>query len=482
MTMANHQTAEDLPAPPPADVGPLPAAEASSAELNSVGPLSLKTVLLSVEQSYPLLQEVLLEHEVAAGGRLAAGGEFDLRLKTANEAAPLGFYQTYRNTAKIEQATFNGGSVFGQYRIGRGDFEPWFGDRQTDDGGEFKLGFEAPLLSNRQIDRRRAAIFQADLDVQAVDPLVRSQSLEFARLATQAYWTWVGTALAVDAQQQLLKLAAERAEQIEERVRVGDVEPIVRIDNERLIASRETKLIESQRKSQQAAIKLSLFFRSADGKPIVPGGDHAPDAMIVPAELHLPATEDLSQQAAANRPEFVAIDVVRRRAEVALAEAENKLLPKLNAKVEASKDVGAPSSSKGDKTPFKLEAGLFGEVPLQRSEAHGKIHAVQAKLAQIDVKRGFLVDKVGAEVQDAVSAMTTAAQRTRRAEDYLRLAQQSLDLGRVAFDAGDSDVITLNIREQAVTDAQLSLLSSQVDFLSAQADFRAAMGLDPLVD
>ena len=55
-----------------------------------------------------------------------------------------------------------------------------------------------------------------------------------------------------------------------------------------------------------------------------------------------------------------------------LEEAENLLLPRFDARLEASKDVGGPADEKGDKTPFELEAGLWSQVPLKRRQARGK--------------------------------------------------------------------------------------------------------------
>ena len=43
----------------------------------------------------------------------------------------------------------------------------------------------------------------------------------------------------------------------------------------------------------------------------------------------------------------------------------------------------------------------------------------------------------------------------------------------------DIDVIVLNIREQAVADARLSLIAAQADFFTAEADLQAALGIDP---
>jgi outer membrane protein TolC len=165
---------------------------------------------------------------------------------------------------------------------------------------------------------------------------------------------------------------------------------------------------------------------------------------------------------------------------VELAEAENSLLPKLDAVVLASQDVGAPATSKRDKSPFELEAGIYGEVPLQRRAAQGKIEAARGKLSQLQAKREFVANKVVAEVQDAVSALRAAEARIIRSRSNLELAEQTLTLGREQFEAGDIDVQLLNLYEQAATDAQFKLISAEADYFIAVADYNAALARNPL--
>ncbi len=71
------------------------------------------------------------------------------------------------------------------------------------------------------------------------------------------------------------------------------------------------------------------------------------------------------------------LGLIAEQVRVELAQAENMLLPKLDAGLRAAKDVGAAASPKGDKTPFQLEVGLYGELPLQRREANGKIEVAR---------------------------------------------------------------------------------------------------------
>ncbi len=238
-------------------------------------------------------------------------------------------------------------------------------------------------------------------------------------------------------------------------------------------------MIESERKLQETSIKLSLFLRNVEGEPQIPDPSQLPTVFPEHRTPNLDQLDADIASAVAARPELVELELLAEQVRVELAQGQNMLLPKLDARLLAAKDVGAPASSKGDKTPFELEAGLFGEVPLQRREAHGKIEAARGKLAQIEAKRQFVVNKVTALVQDAVSALTAAAGRIDRARTNQRLARETLALGREQFDAGDIDLIELNIYEQAATDAQLRLIAAQADFFIALADYRAALSLNP---
>jgi len=481
---ASHQQKSDNRPEPSQPERELPEPEVVSAipaeEETTPGVLELKEVILSVQEKYPLLRSALLERQVADGNELNVAGAFDLNIKAFGIAAPEGFYKTYRNGIALEQPTFGGGYVFSGYKIGDGNFQPWYGERETNEGGEFAAGFGTPLLKDRAIDKRREAIFKADLARQAVEPAARAQYLEFVRAASYVYWTWVASGQALGTERGLLKLAQARVKQIEERVAAGDLPQITRINNEQLIAARETKVIQAERKLQEAAIKLSLFLRDNAGKPIIPSDSQLPDGFpefVTPDQAQLSA--DIARAIAA-RPELAELNIAAEQVRIEMAQADNMLLPKLDMQLLASKDVGAAASAKGDKTPFELEVGVYGEVPLQRREARGKMVSARGKLAQIEAKREFVINKVTSLVQDSVSALQAAAARIARAETNLQLARETLTLGRDRFNAGDIDLIDLNIYELTVNDAQLMLIDAHADFLVAFADYRAALSVDPL--
>ncbi len=371
-----------------------------------------------------------------------------------------------------------GGEIFGGYKIGRGNFQPWFKERQTNDGGEFSVGVAIPLAQNRQIDARRAALFRATYGRDAVEPDIQTQIIAFVWESSYAYWQWVAAGRNYQIAQSLLRIAQQRNAGLTKRVNAGDLARIELTDNQRLIVSRQASLIDARRKLQQSAIKLSLFLRTPDGQPIVPSEDQLPATFPQAASIDSKKMNGDIQLAMANRPELVSLELLRRQLDVDLAQARNLYMPEVDAVVFASKDTGVPASSKRDKTPFELEASLQVSVPLQRRKALGKIRAIEGKLAQLSTKIGFTQDKIATDVQEVYMALLAAFQRIARAGESLELARTMEQAERRKFDLGASNLLLVNLREKATADAAKTVLQAMLDYFQAQADYRAVMALD----
>lgn len=430
----------------------------------TANPLELNEVIDAVADCYPLINVAIGELEAAEGKIIASWGQFDTIVSAYSIAQPLGFYQTYQNGTALSQPLFGGGELYGGYRIGDGNFEPWYGERETNEGGELKTGFSLPLLKDRAIDARRANLYAAGYQRDELESNVEARLLMFERFATQTYWEWVASGRVVEIQTEILELAEERVSQIQRRLEAGDLARIAQIDNDRFIAKRKSELIKAERKFQQSAIKLSLFYRDVECRPVIAGVDRLPQQTPVNGQLSEATVAAAIMQAISIRPELAELEAQRRQACVDLKYAENLTLPKLDVKGFAGQDVGGETSSTGDKTPFELQLGVFAEVPVQRREGVGKIRAAEGKLAELEAKRQFLSEKITVEVQDAASAINAAIRNIEQSQLNVDLNQQSLELARISFEAGDIDLIELNLYETSVADAGLELISAQLEY------------------
>lgn len=440
--------------------------------------LSLGEVIDSVYQSFPMVQAALYQRNVATGEQIAAEGAFDLKLKGIAANQPVGYYQTYRNSVGLEQPTYWGGQFFGGYRNGNGYFEPWYLERQTNEGGEFKGGVTIPLAQNRAIDERRAELWKAMYGRSSVEPFIQSQLIEFTFAASVAYWEWVGAGQNYRYAEQLVKLARDRNDQIRRQVAAGQKPESDLTDNERLIVSRQVKLIETRGKLQSAAVKLSLFLRSPNGAPRIPDLSELPDEFPLALPISDAALASDIATAWQQRPELRLLAFDRRMAEVDLSQAENLTLPQLDATFTSAKDMGKPTSPKNDKGPYELEALINLDVPLQRRKARGKIASMEGKLAQIAAKTRFTQDKISIEVENARVGLMAAFDALEQARRSVELGQQMEEFEQFTFERGAGDLLRVNIRELQTFDARVVLIDSELRYFIALAAYRAALASD----
>lgn len=440
-------------------------------------PLTIDEVIDSVYRSYPLLDAAAQQRGIAAGEQLAAQGNFDTSLSAASENGTLGYYRTHRHRIGLEQPLMGGGEVFGGHRVGRGYFEPWYKERETGEGGELRAGFLAPLARNRNIDSRRAELWRANVGIQAANPEIQGQLIEFVREAGYAYWSWVAAGEKLRIADRIFGLTEDRSDGIRRQVEEGLIDPPELTDNLRLVAEREGNFIDAQRRLRQAALKLALFSRTADGTPAIPGTERLP-RFPDPIEINEQQVAGDIANAIAQRPEMAVLNFVQRQLEIDLAQAENETLPNVDAVLGGAQDVGEPVNRLKDKQQFELDAALYLDVPVQRRKARGKRLATQSKIAQVGAKRQMTQEKIATEVQSVYAALVAAYERVRLTQEAVDNAEDLAQRARRSYAEGATDLLTVALREQfAISDAEKAVDALLLYYL-AQVDYRAAMALD----
>jgi len=434
--------------------------------------LTLDDVQASVDKHYPPLLAALLEREIAAGGVEAALGKFDFRIGMRADTDQFGFYSNERlNTGFDQYLQTWGASVYGGWRVGRGDFATYDGKLETRTGGEWRGGVKLPLFRDRQIDERRAELQKARLDRTLADLSVDQQRLYVVQLATRRYWDWVASGRRFQVAEALLRIALARDAQLRESVDLGQIPPIEAVENRRAILQRRSQLVEQQRGLENAAIELSLFYRDAAGTPVRPAADRLPPMLPATESITEPALVEAVSRALDRRPELRYLAAEREQARVDLLVAENQMLPGVELSVGFASESGGGVVKRG---PNELKAGIGFELPFQRRSASGKIMMVSAKINQIRLKERMARDKIEAEVRDAASAVRAAHERVTLLRDEVAVARELEDAERARFDLGDGTLFLVNLREQATADAALRELAAVNDWLRAKAIYDQA--------
>ena len=463
---------------PPAAPKALPPIRGNPASMG--GPLGIDEVLDSVERSYPLLRAIEQERALAGGRLISSMGAFDFNL-TAGADGQGTTYDNFRSTLGVSQnLPVAGLGTFAGYRNGSGEYPTYNLGQKTADGGEFRAGVTIPLLRDRAIDRPRANVQQAQLDLQIAEPLIERQRLDFQRTASRIYWNWVAAGQRLNVVESLVKLAVERDDQLKARVEAGPTANIERIDNQQNIALRNGVLVQAQRGFQQATIELSLFLRDATGRPTLAGADRLPRFPEV-QPVDLTVFDTALQTAFEQRPEPRRLRLQRERAAVELRVATNQTLPTVNAVVAVSQDVGYGKSSLSGPNGLDrstLSAGLAFQLPVQQRDARGRVMVAQAQLAQIDQQLRHAEDVIRADVQDNFSALERAFEFYQQAKKRVDLARLVARAEREQLRLGRSDVLRVTLREQATFDAEVVEIAAQLDYFRSLWDLRAALGID----
>lgn len=440
-------------------------------------PLLLPEVLASVQTQYPPYLAALIEQDVANGRVRQAQGAFDLNLNAGGSFSLAGYYDGHTGYAMLEQPLpFWGGSVYGGYRLSSGYLPNYNKDRTASDG-EGVLGFRIPLLKDGTIDRRRAALWQAKIDQELADPLILRQYLDFTRVATVSYYNWLASGHRLNLTEQLLRMAKDRDDAITEQVKRGASAPIVLVDNQRLVVSRQIAVVQAERRFQAASIELSLFYRTAkEAEPILVKRNRLPK--VFPAHPRLDENQlpgDIAK-AAIFRPEIRRMELLIEKSFIDLRLAKNNLLPQIDAGIEAGQFYG-------ENRPYDLErneiqAKVEFKLPLQRREAKGRIEATQAVLDRLNQDKRFARDRIAADVRDSYSALLATYDVLLQTRKNVELSHQLEVAENNRLKEGATDLLALQIREQAAFDAQVLEVEAQADYFRAYANYRAAVAAD----
>lgn len=440
--------------------------------------LGLEDILLSVRKQYPPLLAAWLEQDIANGKVRRAEGAFDPILSAALMTRPANYYSGLNGNVMLEQPIRDsGGKIYTGYRISSGFLADYDRKIRTADGGEGVFGFTQPLLRNRAFDERRAKLTQAELDRELTNPAILRQYLNFIRASRVAYFNWVAAGKRLSAAEQILKVAKDRDAGLGEQLKEGAIARIVQVDNRRLVVSRQIAVFNAQRSFEAASIALSLFHRDLQsGETIMPTRDQLP-AGFPPLLLfdELTLVNDRGR-AIFRRPEVRQIAILQAKAKVDQRLALNNLKPNLDLAVELNQALGGNLPSDIDNT--EITALLSFSVPIGRNEAKGRLEAVKAHLGQLVKQKEFARESIIADANDSFSALKAA---------YLALGQTSLNVElseeleaaeNAKFENGASDLLALQIREQATFDARILEVDALNSYFKALADYQAAVAKD----
>jgi outer membrane protein TolC len=403
-------------------------------------------------------------------------GAFDTNLVAGGTTYPSGYYEGRSGFATLDRPFQNwGGNAYAGYRLSSG-YLPDYNKDRTGSDGEVVLGFKVPLLREGTIDRRRANLWKSQIDRELADPFILRQHLDFIRAGTIAYFNWLSTGQRLRLAEELLRVARERDEAIATQVKNGAAAPIVQVDNQRLVVSREIGVIQAQRRFEAAAIELSLFHRDGKAAPILAPRTQLPDDFPAhPAPSTSSHVRDI-ELANNNRPEIRRIQLSMQKTVIDLRLAGNDTLPNLDFSAKLGHALSDQLPKNLDRT--EAETRLEFRLPLERRDARGRQDVARAEISRLELDSTFAKNRIAAEVRDSHSALVAAHHALLKTRLNVDLARRLEEAENEKIRQGAADLLALQIREQATFDAQVLEVDALNEYFRAQANYHAATAID----
>lgn len=451
------------PVPALAQVGPVQPAAA---------PLTLDEVLRSSARAAPQIVEALARIRSAEGRALSAEGAFDTVFEADGKSRALGYYDgTVVSGRATQPLTDNGGYLYGNYRVTRGDFPVYEDEFYTNRLGEVKVGALYALMRDRLVDERRTrrTLAGADIDIARFER--EAVAIGVQRRAIDAYQNWVAAGQRLRAYRDLLDLSERRRGGLARQIELGARPDILLTENDQNLVRRRGLTVKAEGDFQAAANALSLYYRDAAGDPLLVGAERLP---VNGAALAGPAVGAPVGDVALRRPDLQMLLTRVDQGLAKLALAENDLRPRLDLRGEMGKDVGPVGLGGPSRTPLEAAVGFRFSVPLQNRFARGRIGEAEAEIDALNARGRFVRDQIAVEVEGILIGVGAAERLAVIAEQERQLAERLAVAERRRFELGSSDFFLVNQREETANDARVRLIDAQARIAAARAELAAA--------
>lgn len=426
----------------------------------ALGHLALNEVLASVNQHYPEILAARQNVVKAHGELMSAWGAFDPSLQSQSRNLPMGGYQSNSLDTEISLPTLTQGlRLFAGYRIGQGDYPVYYQNYLTNSGGEYRAGFSLPLLRDGNIDRQRTELFNRKTMLQVRNQEVGALKLMVYQNTIHQYWRWVEAGVVLEIFQKLLQLAEERQDALARQAKLGDLAELSVTENQQIILQRQQLVVQARMELDKAAVALSIFYRSKDGKPVVPAPELLPK-VTDPNHGLISKTILRAHHGVRRHPEIKRLHGLTKIADQERRLAQNTLLPQLDALAFTSKQYGTDGYPL--LIPQAAQIGIRFLFPLYQREAKGKLISASSDLRRLSIEQRFVFEKL----QNQLRQLSIGLRRLYKQHQLLAnelimaLAVQRGEFKK--FQSGDSSIFLVNQREQITTQTKLNLARTAI--------------------
>ena len=366
----------------------------------STPPLTMQQLIDSIREYHPVILSARSRREQTDTAPQRARGAFDLNINQSTLSRVNGFYDgQYLEQGVVQPLEIAGADIKATYRISDGNFPTYQDLLNTTNAGEASIGVSLSLLRDRDVDDRRAGLFEADFtqSIGVIQEQLTINQLLFEGL--NSYLNWYQATLVKGVAESLVELAETRREAIETRVENGDLAAITITEFETTLLTRQIVLQETLQDLLRAQQQLLFYWRGEGSSNYSASDLNLPELPIAwPFDDY---TFDLAWQ---NRiidahPTVNELDAELQIARNQARLKENNLLPQLDLEFQLGNDFGSGINSLDGPESY---VGLNFSVPLQRNRAKAERTAAVAKVSELEYSRRVQVDRLTLSLNESL--------------------------------------------------------------------------------
>ncbi|PWJ41783.1 TolC family protein [Sediminitomix flava] len=451
----------------------------SEAQATQETVFTLENMYQLVLQNHPIAKQANLLSENAQMNIRMARGYFDPKAISnfnGKEFKDKNYYQLWDSHLKVPL-------WIGQLKVG---YERNTGinlnpQSDTNSGkGLAYVGVEIPILKGLLFDERRAALrkaqaMQSEAEAKQVS-LINKLILQIAK----DYWNWFFTYHQFQLADEGYKLANFRYKAVVDQMRLGALAALDTVEAKITIQQREINLKNAKLAFENAGLILSNHLWDESGNAVVLGETLIPISDIN-QNLQIEPFEDIIKLAN-QHPDLRVLNAKYQQLDIERKLNAEMLKPELTFNYNFLDQSAFSDNSLSDlmidnSFTQNYKAGVSFSVPLFLRKERGKLGMTKVKLEKVRLEQQNLQQQIVTKVGAMYNTMNNFKEVLVMQESMVNNYEQLLSGELQKFNAGESSVFYVNVREGKLLEAQSKLFKIRAELAKSVAELKWAAGL-----
>jgi outer membrane protein TolC len=347
-------------------------------------------------------------------------------------------------------------------------------EKDVPDDGLIALGASVNVGQGLLIDRRRAALRQAQIYVESTKAERQLILNDLYLDATETYWNWASDYMNVKVLQEGVELAEQRFEMVKESYIQGDFPAIDTVEAYTQVMDRIYRLQTAQIQYFRSTQFVNTFLWDQNEEPIELLESTFPENVL--NEMIFDYSKESLREYIEMHPDLRLTDFDIESLMVERRFRSNQLLPVLkvnyNFLTESFNDFG---NSQFLENNYKM--GVTFGMPLFLRRERGALGLTKAKIDYKNYQRDLKLVQLKTKLESEIYNFETVERQLRVFINNVNGLQKLLDGEMIRFDIGESSLFLVNAREVSLISAQLTLNDLSGKRKSAYAKLLNAAGL-----